>query len=361
MFKRKIKIMIKRFFLLLMPLLVAAGCDHRAEKAQSTKSVLVAEAQSVDGNQIISFPGRAKAVEEINLSFRISGPIAKILVREGDYVKSGDVLAVMDDRDYKTQLSAVQAEYDRIEADAKRVIAMYQEGATTAQNYDLARYGLEQITQKLNNCKNQLKDTKLVSPVSGYVKERVHSTGETVAAGMPVILLSAGNRLEVEINISSRDYARLSSLKDFYCKFDVLQQERIPLTLVSTSKTANANQLYQLRFAVEGNYNRNILTPGMTTVVYAQAKGGSSAAVKVPSSALLNKNGKTVLFLYDDAQKRVLAREVEVKSMLLDGDAVVEGIESGSQVVRSGVRHLLDGQSAVAVRRGSESNVGGLM
>ena len=81
MFKRKIKIMIKRFFLLLMPLLVAAGCGHRAEKAQSTKSVLVAEAQSVDGNQIISFPGRAKAVEEINLSFRISGPIAKILLR----------------------------------------------------------------------------------------------------------------------------------------------------------------------------------------------------------------------------------------------------------------------------------------
>ena len=47
--------------------------------------------------------------------------------------------------------------------------------------------------------------------------------------------------------------------------------------------------------------------------------------------------------------------------MLLDGGAVVEGIESGSPVVRSGVRHLLDGQSAVAVRRGSESNVGGLM
>ena len=155
-------------------LMAMTGCGNKKTGKDVLRKVNVVEAVSTDGGEAVSFPATTRAAEEVNVSFRVSGPLTKVTVNEGDYVRKGQVLAVMDPRDYQLQLAATQAEYDRIKGDAERVMAMYKEGTTTAQNYDQARFGLQQMTQKLANHRNQLADTRLVSPVAGYVKEKLH-------------------------------------------------------------------------------------------------------------------------------------------------------------------------------------------
>lgn len=342
-------------------MLLLAGCVGKPSENREIRKVNIAEAVSTGEADTVSFVATTKSAEEVNVSFRIGGPILKMMVKEGDYVAKGALIAVMDSRDYQLQLSATQAEYDQIKADADRVTAMYNEGTTTAQNYDRARYGLQQITQKLNNHRNQLSDTRLTAPVAGYVKEKFHEAGETVGAGMPVVALSTGDRVEVEINVSARDYARISQFASFCCGIDVLGNKKLPLELVRTSAMANATQLYTLRFAIKGSFDRRVVTPGMSAVVYATLVDKGSPEVCVPSSAVLDKEGKIGVFVYSPESKTVSRREISVKTMNSDGTATVEGLSAGELVVSAGVRHLVDGQRVEVVKPSSESNVGDLL
>ncbi|MGM9698740.1 MAG: efflux RND transporter periplasmic adaptor subunit [Prevotella sp.] len=352
--------MMRKMFYLL-PLLLLGSCGNQNTEGDGVRPVNIATARLANGGDVVSFPAQTRSAEEVNVSFRISGPITSVKVDEGDYVDKGQLIATMDSRDYQLQLAATQAEYDRIKADADRVAAMYREGTTTAQNYDHAHYGLQQITQQLGNHRNQLADTRLVAPAAGYVKEKLHEAGETVSAGMPVVTLSSGGKVEMEINISARDYARFASFRNFQCRIDAIGSESFPLTIVRTSAVANASQLYSVRFAIQGNFDRRKITPGMSAMVTANVAEDGGTDVRIPSSAIENKNGTTAVYIYNKEKGCVARQRVEVREVCLDGSAIVGGLQSGQQIVATGVRHLVDGQKVKAVEKPSETNVGGLL
>jgi len=348
-------------FALLASAFVICSCGGNKESNDESKYVNVIEAVNADQLGSHSFTGKTKAAEEANVAFRVSGQILKMNVKEGDRISKGQVIAEMDNRDYKVQFTATQAEYSQIKGDAERIIALYKEGNTTAQNYDKARYGLEQISQKLENHKNQLEDTKLKSPITGYVKEILHESGETVGAGMPVVSVAGGAGLEVEINMSANDYARRDKFTSFYCQFDVLGDQQFPLEVIRTSSEANVSQLYTVRLRIKGDYDSKKITPGMSTMVYVSLQDEDRGVVNVPTSALLNKNGKTQIFIYDAEAGKAIAKEIKVTGLNRDGSSNITGIKRGTKVVATGVHTIVDGQKVKPIKAVSKSNVGGLL
>ena len=135
----------------------------------------------------VTYPGRVKAAADVDLAFRVAGPIIRIPVQVGSFVRKGEVIAEIDPRDYELQYKATEAEYKQIKSEAERVIELYNRKSVPENDYDKAVYGLQQITSKYNAHKNALKDTRLVAPFDGYIQKKYFDTDETVAAGMPVI------------------------------------------------------------------------------------------------------------------------------------------------------------------------------
>ena len=338
------------------------SCGSTPQKTEDVKCVNIVTARDANELPPLSFTGQTRASEEVNVAFRVSGPIQRVLVDEGDYVHKGQVVAEMDPRDYTVQLTATEAEYEQVKADAERVIALYREQNTTAQNYDRARYGLEQITQKLNNHRNQLADTKLRAPLSGYVKTRLHEGGETVGAGMPVLVMSSAGDVEVEINLPSTEYVRLSQYIAFYCTFNITGDQRYPLQIVRTSQEANANQLYTVRLRMKGGYDRKKITPGMTTMVYAERTEEPSGNIIVPASAIVGDENKVSVYVYDEASGTVKLRPVVVNEINPDGTVTItEGLKVGEKIVSTGAHHVTDGQQVEVMKTPAKTNVGGLL
>ena len=121
--------------------------------------------------------------------------------RRGEFVRRGAPLAALDARDYRLQAEAAEAEYKRVKAEAERVMALYADGAATPDAYDKARYGLQQITAKYENSRNQLADTEIRMPFDGYVQKRLFDPSTVVGAGMPVLTVVSAEAPEIEINI----------------------------------------------------------------------------------------------------------------------------------------------------------------
>lgn len=339
------------------------SCGQKNAPKDDAPIVDVATVKGVGEVDATTFTGRTKSAEEVNLAFRVAGQIQSVLVKEGDYVQRGQVVAVMDARDYQVQLAATQAEYEQVKADAERVMALYAEGNTTASNNDKARYGLQQISQMLANHRNQLADTRLRSTINGYVQTKFHESGETVGAGMPVVSVFGSGDTEVEIKISASDFANIDKFTSFGCRFDVTGDETFPLTIGRVSQEANTSQLYTVRLKFTGAVDHKKITPGMTTMVYAEVSDTeASGIVCVPMSAVLNEEGKTEVFVYDTKSSVVKKRPVTLTTVKRDGTVQVDdGLKSGETIVVSGVHHIKDGQKVRILQKPAASNVGGLL
>ena len=168
---------------------------------------------------------------------------------------------------------------------------------------------------------------------------------------------------EVEINISASDFANIDKFTSFGCRFDVTGNETFPLTIGRVSQEANTSQLYTVRLKFTGAIDHKKITPGMTTMVYAEVSGNdASGIVSVPASAVLNEEGKTLVYIYDEKSGVVKSRAVTVTSIQRDGTMQVEnGLKSGETIVVSGVHHVKDGQKVKILEKPSASNVGGLL
>lgn len=172
----------------------------------------------------VQFPGCVRAAQEVNAAFKVGGTLRTIFAEEGEFVRRGAPLAALDARDYRLQAEAAEAEYKRVKAEAERVMALYADGAATPDAYDKARYGLQQITAKYENSRNQLADTEIRMPFDGYVQKRLFDPSTVVGAGMPVLTVVSAEAPEIEINIPGSEYVRRSEFDGFEAAFDLARQ-----------------------------------------------------------------------------------------------------------------------------------------
>ena len=336
----------------------AFSCRNEVESEPLVKTVRVEES---DKASVAGYSCRVSAEDRSNVGFRVSGTIMRVCVDPGDRVYAGQALAYMDNRDYKVQLYATQAEYSQIEAEVGRVVAMYKEDAVAENDYDKARYGLMQIKQKLAHHTTQVEDCTLRSPMNGYVGEVKFHAGETVMAGMPVVSVFDGKGLLAGVQLSAEDYKRRNEIASAYAEFSILPGERFPLEMKSVSRMANLNQLYEAQFAFSKKTKAEI-TPGMTGKVFIRfGEKGSDGETVIPMNALFKRDGASCVFALKDGGNVLVVKPVGIKRILSDGNAVISGLDPGEEIVVAGVALLREGQKVRKIDAPSESNYGGLL
>lgn len=335
------------------------SCGSKEQSAEIPVAVFMEEA-ILDGNVVAKeFPGRVKPSEEINMSFKIPGTVTRILVSEGQHVSKGQLIAEMDDRDYRLQADAAEAEYQNVMADAKRVMALYADSATTADNYDKARYGLARIEAKYRNAANALADTKIYSPVDGKVMSRMFDTPAVIGAGMPVVSIVSGKTPEIEIHIPASDYLRLGDLLSLTASFDFIPSD-VPVRVIEALPKANANQLYTVRLALPTGLSP-APAPGMNTSVKALLLSDSDDAVSVPEKSVFSRDGKQYVWIVQP-DSTLRKRAVTVERLTSDGRAVLSsGLSAGEIFVSAGVNSLKENIKVRRQEKASESNPGGLL
>ncbi len=340
-------------------LLLWSSCTRNESQKIEAPLVKTEKAIADGGRTMVTYPGRIKSGAEANAAFRVAGTISSIPVSAGQFVKAGQTIAILDDRDYRTQLEATEAEFSRISADANRVIELYKRGSASASEYDKASYGLKQITAKLEAHRNALADTRLKAPYDGYIQKKLFEPGETVGAGMPVVSLVSSRNPEIEINITATDYIRREKAISYTAMIDAIQGSELPLTMASITPKANLNQLYTMRLQFKDNKINNLLTPGMVAEVVIRYQSTNSTNVTVPLSAVKREEGKCYLWVYKDG--KVTKRAVETTDITSDGRALItEGLAENEIVVTAGTQSLKEGMQVRLLPETSATNLGDL-
>ena len=346
--------------LIISLLLAACSVSNNNNNGEIIRKVKIESVCKADSLLLRTYPGIVREASEVNLAFRVAGPIKKILIKEGDFVKAGQLVAQMDTRDYEVQLQAAQAQYDQVKAEVDRVVELHNRESVAGNDYDKAITGMKMVDAQLKNAKDQLNDTRLVAPVSGYIQKVNFLENELVDAGMPVASMIDVGHYQVEVEIPVSLYVKRDAIISFSGIQSDISREEFPLQLLSYSKKANNNQLYKLQLRINPA-SQPKLAPGMDVLVKMFMENETSQLACIPLNALFNEGGKTFVWVF---QPNGAVKKREVTTGKLTGDGrirITNGLEINEHIVVAGVNHLKDDEQVEPLEPVSETNIGGLL
>jgi len=312
-----------------------------------------------------SFPGRAMAYQELNLSFRIGGPVIQFAVQVGDAVKKDQVLARIDPRDFdiglrqaQGQLEETRASLLRAESDYERQQRIFKEdpGATSESAIDRAREqrdrtraNIRSLEAAVDSARDQLDDTYLRAPFGGTVVATYAESYEQVRPKQPVLRLVDLLRIKMVVNIPENLISVAKRVKDITVIFDSFPDEKVAAQILEVSPEASQlTRTYPMTLVMNQPKTAKIL-PGMAGRAEAgslERAGNDGGQIIIPMGAAFSsgESGKTYVWVINDQTKTVTRREVTLGVVTNAGTVVRAGLQRGEWIATAGVNSLRDGQ-----------------
>ncbi len=363
----------------LLALMTTLGCSHQDEHPrQIARPVKVA--RIVDqGDSVMSFAGDVRARYETILSFRVAGKLVTRHVDVGDRVRKGQVLAQLDQNDYRlavqdlqAQLASAVASRDFLRDDVARYRELLAQHVTSPPEFDRHQTAYTTVRERaaaleaqLGHAVNQLTYTELLADRDGVVTALEVERGQVVGAGQVVVKLAQLDEKEIHFDVPEH---RLPGLKRRQAVNIILwtdHERRLKGQIREIASAADpASRTYRVK-ATLLEYQETAQL-GMTATVWIHSN--MSSRMTIPLSAVFtpqNKPGQPHVWLVDEQTSTVTSVPVQVGEPL-DGERIaVLGLASGQLLVSAGVQRLSEGQAvrlpdaiALAMNRESGENGG---
>lgn len=308
-----------------------------------------------------SFPGVVDANQKATLSFRVSGKLESLSVKEGMPVDKGQVLAKLDDDDFQIQLADAKATYSRAKADFERAALLVEKGHVSKADFDKLSANAASAKANLESAEKKVAYSTLKAPFTGEIAKRYVENFQEVSASQPIFLIQDLSKLEVEVDIPSSimvNSTRDRGLLDINAKFDAIPERQFPLTVKEVATVADEiTQTYAVTLTMENVDGYSIL-PGMTATVSATPKKSVQSQdviseIVVPSQSVMGDGTEAFVWVLEpDLEAKATGENTGVitKVTVIVGDVlpaglqILSGLEPGEHVVTAGMSKLSEGQ-----------------
>jgi len=346
---------------LLCAVVIFTGCSKKENESNEViRPVKTANAKIKSSSVTHNFPGIIKANKDSKLAFRVSGTIDELFFDEGEFVKKGQPIAKIDDRDYKLQVMAAKAKFDEVSAEVERIVELFKRNSVSQSDYDKAVAGRTMAEAKYQSTLNQLEDSTLEAPFSGYIQNIYFDDHETISKGIPAVSMVEISNLKVETDVPSKVYLQKENFSSFYCTPEELPNLTLPLKLKGIRKKSNMNELYKVVLTMDNDPSAK-LAPGMIVDVKITVDSEGNQILTVPANSVFNLKGKSLVWILNSDSKTT-QREIKIGDMYADGSiAVISGLTENEVVVSAGVHTLKENQQVKVIEHVSTDNVGGLL
>lgn len=350
----------KRLIFILCAAAALASCGGGAPRQDVYATVLLTSPEVCGGEPVREYAATIRESRGVSLGFKTPGQISKIHVKEGARVRRGQLLAELDDKDYRLGVDAAEIQYGQLRGEVARLEMLHNDKSLSDNDFEKAKAGLRQLEIQLKANRNKLEYTKLYAPADAVVAEVMYDESEMVDAGTPLFSLLDVSHMEVEAEIPAAEYLQRSEWTSFGCVTSYTGGEEFPLQLLSVVPKADNSQLYRMRLSFAGAADSR-LTAGMNAVVRARtARQQGTTEYLLPLKALFNDGGKACVWVLR-ADSTVTRREVTPGGQRRGRAVVTAGLDGSERIVRAGVNALHEGMKVRVAEEFEETNVGGLL
>jgi multidrug efflux system membrane fusion protein len=340
---------------LFIPLIIGGvllNCSKNDDKEKSASvlpgdesaiAVSLAPVKAGNINLPVTSSGLVSTETESKLSFKVSGIISRILVKEGESVTKGQLLASLDLTEADAQVAQARNAMDKNKRDLERGQRLYKDSAATLeqiQNLQTA-YDVSQENFRIASFNRQY--ATIHAPASGKVIRKFSNEGELVTPGTAVLQVNSSAQSDwiVRVGLPDVDWVRVRKGDAATITTDAYPGVTLSGTVNTVNEGADAvGGLYQAEVRIKPSSYK--LASGLFAKV-SITPSGSSTGKSIPVEALVEGSGKKAfVYIIGSDQKTVKKVSVEV-AYISGGDAVIaRGLDSVTEVVTGGSAFLTE-------------------
>lgn len=288
----------------------------------------------------VSASGQAEAWQRAAVVAQVNGRIAALPVREGDRVQSGQLLVALDAAEYALAVEEAEAALREAQGKAREALIFDDQIADEQVRRDRAAAvrassGLDAAEVRVRRARLDLSRTRMGAPFAGRVASVQVVPGQWVSQGNELVTVVSLDPIRVEVQVLESEIAHLAPGRTAEVAFAAFPGERFTGRVQSINPIVESGTRTARVTVLVRNPEGRIL-PGMYARVSLEARRYEDR-VLVPRSAILERDRRTMLFVYDPAESDGLAKwryvttglqnetQVEILSENVDTDSVSPG------------------------------------
>jgi len=320
---------------------VAPGVVPLPEQDAGASGPTVA-VQREEIDEILVWPGTVRSGREIQVASRLLARIRELKVDIGSTVASGDILAVLDDRDLnarleqsKSVLGAAVAQATQADAEYRRVKGLFEKEAATSRELEgvlarstAARSQVDQARNAVAEADVMLSESVLRAPIEGVITGKWVQAGDMAVPGKPLVTLQDAQHLRLEAPVPV-EWARKAALgMELRVRIDALDREEVARIeeIAPTADPESRTVLLKARLDPKEG-----LRAGMFGRLLQPC--GRKTALLIPASALRRSGQLEMVRVLEDGAAQIrqvrtgklYGARIEVLSGLREGDLVLSG------------------------------------
>ena len=373
----------RTYFIIMILIVLIGGYFFFSDSSVKVKTLIVTSSSLSGQDAILTGQGYVVAQVKAAISSKATGRLEALYVIEGDKVKSGDIIGKIESNDVRAFMSQQQAQVDVINASLTNAQADYDEantafvrqqsllsgGAGTQAEFDMAQARLKRAQAQIRSVQAQLKaqdaaikaarvqveNTVIRAPFDGTVLTKNANVGEVItalgaAAGArgAVVTLADMSSLEVEADVSESSLSKISQNQPVEISVSAIADKRYPgfvSKIIPTADRGKGTVKVKIRF---NEIDDKVLPEMAAKVNFLRNDAGNTVKettkILIPKSAVINVNGKMLIFIVGPGSK---AQEQVIKTGKTFGDyyEVIAGLAPGATLITSGMEELSTGTS----------------
>jgi len=306
----------------------------------------------------------------VKVGTRATGVLTRLKYQVGDYVKKGELIATIDDRELlankrnleaqiegqKRDLEAKVAQHEYNKINYERESRLLEKEFTTRDSVEkakreldvgmaqveLAKAKAQEVTEKLKALEVSLSYTKIYAPISGFVSQVTTQEGETVVAGLSAVNLITvidATKLEMWIYVDETDVGRVKPGMKVEYWVDAYRDKRFSgtVSLIYPQPEIKENIVYYLAILKIDPKDTTFLKPEMTTHVRIIIDEKTDVIV-VPNGAIRFEEGKNVVYVRskDKAERRAVTTGIRDDRFT----EIISGVSEGERVIIPAVKKV---------------------
>ena len=352
-----------RILLSLSVLLMSTGCSTEDSPliGDTPRPVRLTEVQTVGHQEIRRFPAQVSASKEVELAFRVGGEVVEFNLKPSQRITKGEVIARLDQRDFKTEVALKKSEFDLVKRELDRATQMMNKNLLAQAEFDGIHARLQVAQGSLQLAEDRLKDTVITAPYSGRIATTHIENHQQVQAHQGIVLLQDHEMIDLTIqlpeNVLSQmdakridpSYKPLATFNGSAVSYPVAYKQH------KTQATAGT-QSYEVTFTLDTPKDNHTVYPGMGATLHLDIdkiiadKQGTQRFV-VPASAILDNDllGQSQVWVYKDGQ--VFPLDIKIQGVSSRGAVVSGDLSQNSYVVSAGVSQLSQGMRVTPIVR----------
>lgn len=355
-------------------------------KSKQVSTITVRTQSYGEPSTLMTAGGYIVAESEITVSSKVAGRIATLNIREGDLVSKGDIIAVLENDELRTQLEEAQANlkkaslnlqykqelHEKDVIDLRRQSELFKESLISPSQLDkeekslvIARLELDQAKSELEVSKKKLQlakirfeESTIRAPITGTVIDKIADVGEMLfpmktmegKSGSAILALADLRVMNVEVDINEDDIEKIKLKRPALITPDSFPDKTYQAEVIEISPMAD-RQKNVVPIKVRIKNPDEYLKPDMSAKVAFQEKTidepTGKVAMKIPRDAVINKKGKDIVFVIEDS--KAIERVVQLGALQGEYVVVEKGLSDGEQIVIEG-QALLSSKDKVSVK-----------